>query len=322
MALPRKTLRDAASLLDAGLITAAALPALSALQSRYAIALTPEVQARIASPDDPVGRQYIPHTDEALSQPHELADPTADAPFTPIKGVVHRYPDRALLKPLLACPVYCRFCFRREHVGPDGGLLNEAELEAALGWFAAHPEVGEVILTGGDPLMLSPRRLGHILGRLAGLPHIHTLRIHSRVPVAEPSRITPELLAALRLETPLYLCVHANHAQEFGPDAGPALRALHGAGVVLLGQSVLLAGVNDSLAALEGLLRTMLAHRIKPYYLHALDPAPGTARFAVPDAQALELLRSLRGRVSGLAWPVFVRETPGGAGKRPLGPAW
>jgi lysine 2,3-aminomutase len=201
-------------------------------------------------------------------------------------------------------------------------LLNEAELEAALGWFAAHPEVGEVILTGGDPLMLSPRRLGHILGRLAGLPHIHTLRIHSRVPVAEPSRITPELLAALRLETPLYLCVHANHAQEFGPDARPALRALHGAGLVLLGQSVLLAGVNDSLAALEGLLRTMLAHRIKPYYLHALDPAPGTARFAVPDAQALELLRSLRGRVSGLAWPVFVRETPGGAGKRPLGPTW
>jgi lysine 2,3-aminomutase len=214
MALPRKTLRDAASLLDAGLITAAALPALSALQSRYAIALTPEVQARITAPDDPVGRQYIPHADEALSQPHELADPTADAPFTPIKGVVHRYPDRALLKPLLACPVYCRFCFRREHVGPDGGLLNEAEIEAALGWFAAHPEVGEVILTGGDPLMLSPRRLGHILGRLAGLPHIHTLRIHSRVPVAEPSRITPELLAALRLETPLYLCVHANHAQE------------------------------------------------------------------------------------------------------------
>ena len=322
MALPRKTLRDAASLLDAGLITAAALPALSALQSRYAIALTPEVQARITAPDDPVGRQYIPHADEALSQPYELADPTADAPFTPIKGVVHRYPDRALLKPLLACPVYCRFCFRREHVGPDGGLLNEAELEAALGWFAAHPAVGEVILTGGDPLMLSPRRLGHILGRLAGLPHIHTLRIHSRVPVAEPSRITPELLAALRLETPLYLCVHANHAQEFGPDAGPALRALHGAGLVLLGQSVLLAGVNDSLAALEGLLRTMLAHRIKPYYLHALDPAPGTARFAVPDAQALELLRSLRGRVSGLAWPVFVRETPGGAGKRPLGPTW
>lgn len=322
MAQPRKTLRDAASLLDAGLITAEALPALTALQARYAIALTPEIQARIASPLDPVGRQYIPHADEGLTLPHELVDPTADAPFTPIKGVVHRYPDRALLKPLLACPVYCRFCFRREHVGPDGGLLSEAELDAALAWFETQPGIGEVILTGGDPLMLSPRRLGHILGRLAGMPHIHTLRIHSRVPVADPSRITPGLLEALRHEKPLYLCVHANHAQEFGPAAGPALRALHGEGLVLLGQSVLLAGVNDSVAALEGLFRAMLAHRIKPYYLHALDPAPGTARFAVPDAVALDLLRALRGQVSGLAWPVFVREAPGGAGKRPLGPAW
>jgi lysine 2,3-aminomutase len=322
MALPRKTLRDAEGLLDAGLIAPEALPALTVLQSRYAIAITPETHSRITAPDDPVGRQYIPHPDEMLTLPHELADPTADAPFTPIKGVVHRYPDRALLKPLLACPVYCRFCFRREHVGPDGGLLTEAELEGALDWFAAHPAVGEVIITGGDPLMLSPRRLSHILQRLAAVAHIHTLRIHSRVPVAEPSRITPALLAALRLEKPLYLCVHANHAQEFGPAAGPALRALHGAGVVLLGQSVLLAGVNDSVPALEGLFRTMLSHRVKPYYLHALDPAPGTARFAVPDAVALELLRELRGRVTGLAWPVFVRETPGGAGKRPLGPAW
>ena len=177
---------------------------------------------------------------------------------------MHRYPDRALLKPLLACPVYCRFCFRRAHVGPDGGLLGEAALEAALAWFAANPQVGEVILTGGDPLMLSPRRLAHILGRLAALPHIHTLRIHSRVPVADPGRVAPAMLAALTLEKPLYVCVHANHAQEFGPGASVALRALHGVGVVLLGQSVLLAGINDSEAALEGLFRAMLAHRIKP----------------------------------------------------------
>ncbi len=314
------TLRDTAALHAAGLIDDPA--ALREVEARYAIAITTEVQARISHRDDPVGRQYIPHPDEALTLPHELADPTADAPFTPIPGVVHRYPDRALLKPLLACPVYCRFCFRREHVGPDGGLLSEPELEAALNWFEAHRQVGEVILTGGDPLMLSPRRLGHILGRLAALPHIHTLRIHSRVPVADPSRITPAMLAALALEKPLYLCVHANHAQEFGPASAPALRALHGAGLVLLGQSVLLAGVNDSEAALEALFRTMLAHRVKPYYLHALDPAPGTARFAVPDERGLELLRGLRGRVSGLAWPVFVREAAGGAGKKPLGPAW
>ena len=315
-----KTLRSAEALYEAGLIRA--LAPVQAVAARYAIAVTPAVRARIETPDDPVGRQYVPHADELLTLPHELADPTADAPFTPVKGVVHRYPDRALLKPLLACPVYCRFCFRREHVGPDGGLLSDAELEAALAWFENHPEVGEAILTGGDPLMLSPRRLAHILGRLSALPHLHTLRIHSRVPVADPGLVTTALLAALTLETPLYLCVHANHAQEFGPEAAAALRALHGAGVVLLGQSVLLAGVNDSEAALEGLFRTMLAHRIKPYYLHALDPAPGTARFAVPDARGLELLRGLRGKISGLAWPTFVREAAGGAGKKPLGPAW
>ena len=316
------TLRTAEELLAHGLIDAAALAGTRAVEAQYAIAITDTVRARIATPDDPVGRQYIPDAAELSTGPHETADPTADAPFTPVEGVVHRYPDRALLKPLLACPVYCRFCFRRAHVGPDGGLLGEAALEAALAWVAANPQVGEVILTGGDPLMLSPRRLAHILGRLAALPHIHTLRIHSRVPVADPGRVAPAMLAALTLEKPLYVCVHANHAQEFGPGASVALRALHGVGVVLLGQSVLLAGINDSEAALEGLFRAMLAHRIKPYYLHALDAAPGTARFAVPDARARALLRGLRGRISGLAWPTFVREAPGGAGKRPIGPSW
>jgi lysine 2,3-aminomutase len=317
-----RTLRSAEQLVAAGLAPAAALAELRAVEQRFAVAITPAVQARISAADDPVGLQYIPHADELRIAPHETDDPTADAPFTPIKGVVHRYPDRALLKPLLACPVYCRFCFRREHVGPDGGLLTDAELDAALDWFARTPAVTEVILTGGDPLMLSARRMAHILDRLSAIPHIAGLRIHSRVPVADPARITPDMLRALTRETPLYLCVHTNHAQEFSEQAATALRVLHAAGVVLLGQSVLLAGVNDNVDALEALFRTMLAHRIKPYYLHALDAAPGTARFAVPDAQALELLRALRARVTGLAWPVFVRETPGGGGKRPLGPAW
>jgi lysine 2,3-aminomutase len=235
--------------------------------------------------------------------------------------VVHRYPDRALLKPLLACPVYCRFCFRREAVGPDGGLLTEAELEAALDWFAQTPAVREVILTGGDPLMLSPRRLGRILTRLASIPHVETLRIHSRVPVADPTRITQGMLAAVTLDRPLYLCVHANHAAEFTEAAAAALRGLHGAGLVLLGQSVLLRGVNDSEAALEDLFRAMLRHRVKPYYLHQLDAAPGTARFHVPVEEGLALLRGLRGRVTGLAWPTYVQEQPAGAGKMPLGMA-
>lgn len=316
-----RTLRTPQDLAEAGLIARDAVPGLEAVAARYSIAVTPAMAALIAEHGAPIARQYLPEPEELITAPHELDDPTADAPFTPVKGVVHRYPDRALLKPLLACPVYCRFCFRREAVGPDGGLLSEAELEAALDWFARTPAVREVILTGGDPLMLSPRRLGHILTRLAAMPHIEILRIHSRVPVADPGRISPEMLAALTLDRPLYLCVHANHAAEFTDAAAQALRGLHGAGLVLLGQSVLLRGVNDSGSALEALFRAMLRHRVKPYYLHQLDAAPGTARFHVPAEEGLALLRGLRGRVTGLAWPTYVQEQPGGAGKIPLGMA-
>jgi lysine 2,3-aminomutase len=320
-----RTLRSAADLADAGLLPAAAVEAVARVGERYSIAVTPAVAALIDrdDPADPVARQYLPDPAELLTAPHELEDPTADAPFTPVTGVVHRYPDRALLKPLLACPVYCRFCFRREAVGADGGVLGEAELEAALGWFARTPAVREAILTGGDPLMLSPRRLGAILGRLAGMPHIELLRIHSRVPVAAPDLVTPALAEALgAIGTPLYLCVHANHAREFSAAAIAALARLQRAGVVLLGQSVLLRGVNDSAEALEDLFRAMLRARIKPYYLHQLDPAPGTARFAVPVEEGRALLRALRGRVSGLALPTYVQERPGGAGKVPIGPAY
>ena len=319
--MPR-TLTSVDALIRAGLAPETARTGLDQVAERYAVAITPAMQALIEAPDDPIARQYVPDAAELLTQPWEVADPTADAPFTPVKGVVHRYPDRALLKPLLACPVYCRVCFRREHVGPDGGLLSAAELEAALGWFARTPAVREVILTGGDPLMLSARRLGEMLGRLAALPHVELLRIHSRVPVAAPDLVTPALCAALPRDKPLYLCVHANHAREFTPAARAALTALHQAGVVLLGQSVLLAGVNDSAEALEDLFRAMLAARVKPYYLHQLDAAPGTARFAVPVERGRAMLRELRGRVSGLAWPTYVQEGPGGTGKKPLGPAW
>ena len=272
----------------------------------------------LTDPADPIARQYIPDAAELRTAPGETADPTADAPFTPVKGVVHRYPDRALLKPLLACPVYCRFCFRREAVGPGGGVLAEAELDAALDWFARTPAVREAILTGGAPLMLSPRRLGRIVERLSAMPHIEIIRLHSRVPVADPGRVTAALAEALDTETALFLCLHANHAREFTDAARAALRRLSRAGVALLGQSVLLRGVNDTAEAMEALLRTMLANRVKPYYLHQLDRAPGTARFEVPIAEGRALLRALRGRLTGLAWPTYVLDLPGGFGKVPL----
>src|SRR4051812_15121471 len=315
-------LRDADALVADGLVAAGDRDAVAAVEARYAVAITPAIRALIATPGDPIGRQFVPDPAELTTAPHERTDPIGDDALSPVKGVVHRYADRALLKPLLICPVYCRFCFRREHVGPGGGLLTDVELEAAFAWFAAHPAVSEVILTGGDPLMLSPRRLRAIVGRLSALPHIQTIRIHSRVPVADPDRLTDMLASAMETDRSLWLVVHANHAREFTPAAVAALRRVRSLGIPLLGQSVLLRGVNDSAAALEALFRAMVAVRMKPYYLHQLDAAPGTARFHVPIEEGQALLQALRGRVTGLAWPTYVLDIPGGHGKVPIGPAY
>jgi lysine 2,3-aminomutase len=315
-----RTLRDADALVAAGLVASGARDAVAAVEQRYAVAVSPAMRALIERPDDPIGLQFIPDAAELAAAPHESRDPIADDALSPIKGVVHRYPDRALLKPLLICPVYCRFCFRREHVGPGGGLLSDAELQAAYDWLAARPAIREVILTGGDPLMLSPRRLASIVGALSAIPHVDILRVHTRVPVADPSLVTDALTAALRTDKAMWLVLHANHAREFTTDARAAIRRIQSAAIPVLGQSVLLHGVNDRAEVLEALFRAMLAARVKPYYLHQLDAAPGTAHFHVPIAQGRRLLAELRGRVTGLAWPTYVLDIPGGYGKVPIGP--
>ena len=314
------TLRSAAALIAAGLVPAREAETIEAVGATYAIAIPPTLAALIELPDDPLGRQFIPSAAELESAPHERPDPIGDEALSPIKGIVHRYPDRVLLKPLLACPVYCRFCFRREQVGPEGGVLSEAELAAAIGWIEARPAISEVILTGGEPLMLAPRRLREMLAALASIPHVELLRVHSRFPIACPERVTKALAAALATEKPLFLVIHANHAREFGAEARAALRRFQRHGIPLLGQSVLLRGVNDSAEALAALFRAMLSARIKPSYLHQLDPAPGTARFRVPIEEGQLLLAGLRGRVSGLALPTYILDIPGGFGKVPLGP--
>ena len=314
------TLRTPEALRAAGLIDPTTAEALAAVAARYAIAISPAMRALIATADDDIGRQFVPDPAEVVTAAHERADPIGDDALSPVKGIVHRYPDRALLKPLLTCPVYCRFCFRREHVGPEGGLLTGAELDAAYAWIAARPAIREVILTGGDPLMLSPRRLAAIVAALSTIPHVEILRVHTRVPLVDPARVTPALAGALATDRAMFVVMHANSAREFTPDGRAALRRLLAEGIPLLGQSVLLRGVNDTPARLEALLRAMLAARVKPYYLHQLDAAPGTARFHVPIEEGRRLLADLRGRVTGLAWPTYVLDIPGGAGKVPLGP--
>jgi lysine 2,3-aminomutase len=311
-------LRDVPSLITAGLVPPSAQAALEEVEARYAIAIPPALRALITSPGDPLGLQFIPHAAELITAPHELADPVGDDALSVLPGVVHRYPDRALLKPLLACPVYCRFCFRREHVGPDGGLLTESQLEDAFNYFSQHTELKEIILTGGDPLILSPRRLATMLTRLAAIPHIEVLRIHSRVPSAAPELLTEALAGALDIETPLFLAAHINHAREITPATISGLRRLQRRGIPILGQTVLLAGVNDDEATLADLFRAMLRARIKPYYLHQLDAAPGTARFHVDAARGRALLAGLRGKISGTALPTYIYDRPGGVGKVPL----
>jgi lysine 2,3-aminomutase len=271
---------------------------------------------------DPIARQYVPRADELVTTPDELADPIGDHAHSPVKGIVHRYQDRVLLKPSHACPVYCRFCFRREMVGPGGEALSPSELEAALDYVRAHPEIWEVILTGGDPLILSPRRIGEIVRALDAIDHVGVIRVHTRVPVVDPLRVTDELIAALRAEKAVYVVLHVNHAREFTDAARAACRKLSDAGIVLLSQSVLLKGVNDDAATLEALFRSLVRHRIKPYYLHQGDLAPGTSQFRTTIAEGQALMRDLRGRVSGLCQPTYVLDIPGGHGKVPVGPGY
>jgi lysine 2,3-aminomutase len=328
MSAPAKTARSLDDLVALGALSRvrAEDPALRAVSARYAVAVTPDVLAAMQSPDpaaDPVARQYIPTAEEAVAAPEELADPIGDHAFSPVKGIVHRYPDRVLLKALHACPVYCRFCFRREQVGPGGEALDGTELNQALDYIRDHHAVWEVILTGGDPLMLAPRRLAEIVAALDAIPHVGVIRLHSRVPVADPSRVTPELVAALRAErAAVYVALHCNHAQELTAKARAALRLMSDAGIPLLSQTVLLRGVNDDAAVLEALFRALVQARVKPYYLHHPDLARGTGHFRLSIAEGQALMRALRGRVSGLCQPTYVLDIPGGHGKVPVGPCY
>ncbi|MBL8670187.1 MAG: lysine-2,3-aminomutase-like protein [Alphaproteobacteria bacterium] len=318
-----KTLRRAAELAAAGLVPAGSVPALDQVAARYAVAVTPAVAAAIdtSDPNDPVARQYLPSPAELATAPEERADPIGDDVHAKAPGIVHRYADRVLLKPTHACAVYCRFCFRREVVGQGPGL-NPGELAQALDYIRADPAIWEAILTGGDPLVLAPRRLREIVGALDAVAHLQVIRLHTRVPIADPARVTPALVRALRAEKAVFVVVHANHARELTPDARAACRRILDAGIPVLAQSVLLKGVNDTPDALEALLRALVAARIKPYYLHHADLAPGTAQFRTTLAEGQRLMRSLRGRVSGLCQPSYVLDVPGGHGKVPVGPRY
>ena len=315
-------LKSITTLAESGLVAREQLPALEAVAEKYAVALTETVVGLIdrSDPFDPIARQFVPSERELHTTPEELADPIGDNSHSPVPGIVHRHRDRVLFKIVNACPVYCRFCFRRESVGQSGerALLPE-NFAQALAYIAAHPEIWEVILTGGDPFVLAPRRIAEVSARLAAIPHVKMLRWHTRVPVVDPSRINDAMIASLLVPgATTIVAVHVNHPRELGPDARRAIARLIDAGIPLVSQSVLLRGVNDDISTLEALMRTFLECRIKPYYLHHPDLAPGTGHFRVTIDEGLTLIRALRARLSGLAVPSYVLDIPGGYAKVPL----
>jgi len=313
-------------LVAAGLVAPEAAAELAPVVRELSLAITPEMLAAIDpdDPDDPIRRQFVPTPAELEVGAAERRDPIGDDRFTPCKGIVHRHPDRVLLKPVHVCPVYCRFCFRREKVGRDSEVLSRRELRAALDYVRAHPEVWEVILTGGEPLVLSPRRLAEIVRELRAIPHVGTVRVHTRVPVVDPGRVSAELVAALAggAGTPVWVVVHTNHPRELGAAARDALVRLADAGVPLLAQTVLLRGVNDDPGTLAELFRTLVSHRVKPYYLHHGDLARGTGHLRTTIEEGQALMRELRRRVSGACVPTYVLDVPGGHGKVPVGPSY
>ncbi|KAB2851592.1 MAG: lysine-2,3-aminomutase-like protein [Hyphomicrobiaceae bacterium] len=320
-----RTLRSASDLVQAGLQADGERGTAEEVASRYAIAITPAMAELIQreGPDGAIGRQFIPSASELVAGPGERPDPIGDEAHTPLPGVVHRYPDRVLLKLVHTCPVYCRFCFRREMVGPGKvHALDGEALAAALAYVRERPEIFEVILTGGDPFVLSPRRIANVTTAIAAIPHVAVLRWHTRVPVVEPEAVSGELVAALTTGGKVVaVAIHANHPDEITGKAEAAIARLAGAGLLLLSQTVLLKGINDDASVLEALMRAFVRNRVKPYYLHHPDLAPGTGHFRLSIAEGRTIYEALVTRLSGLCRPAYVLDIPGGYGKVPVASA-
>ncbi len=320
----RKTLKMPSELAEAGLIAAEKIEALNAVAARYAVAVTPAIADLIdlGDPEDPIARQFLPIEAELNENREELLDPIGDERHSPVPGIVHRYKDRVLLKLTQICPVYCRFCFRRETVGPaKGAILSARALDGALAYIADHPEIWEVVVTGGDPFVLAPRRIADVARRLDRIAHVKILRWHTRVPIADPDAVNTELVQALkRAHQASYVVLHANHPRELNERAWAACARIVDSGIPMLSQSVLLKGVNDNAETLEALMRALVEMRVKPYYLHHADLAPGTEHFRTTIETGQSLIRTLQARASGLCQPHYVLDIPGGYAKARLGP--
>lgn len=319
----QKDLRDVHALCQEGFLTAKEAKQLENLTQKYDISISPHVQKQLTDLPterrDPIARQYVPSAQELNVKPYEESDPISDHSYSPVKGIVHRYPDRVLFKVTPLCAVYCRYCFRKEMIGKDGENLKDQDIENAISYIKSQPEIWEVILTGGDPLVLSARRLTQIFDALDHIDHVKMVRIHTRVPIASPERFDKTILSVLKTKSfGINIVVHINHPDEISDPMRKIIKKMHQNGARILSQSVLLRGVNDDPVILEQLFRRLVHLNITPYYLHHLDRARGTSHFHVPLSEGIKIMENLQGRVSGICLPKYMLDIPGGHGKIPI----
>src|SRR5216110_1514157 len=290
---------------------------------KLALAVTPHffnLIPREKDPDDPIRRQVIPRVEETWSSSYDMADPCGEDSHMPVPGLVHRYPDRVLFLVTDRCAAYCRYCTRSRLVSNATGYDFHPQFDRQIEYIRAHPEVRDVLLSGGDPLLFSDERLEALLSQLRAIPHVEFLRIGTRIPIFLPQRITPELCGMLRKYHPLFVSVHSNHPRELTIEVREALGRLADAGIPLGNQSVLLRNVNDDLVVMRAMLQKLLICRVKPYYLYQCDLIAGSAHLRASVRQGLEIMEGLRGHTTGYAVPQYVIDAPGGGGKVPVNP--
>ena len=316
-------IKNLRSLKSSGLVSSVNSDDLKKVADRFSVSITPSlVRALKKDPKSALFSQYIPSTDELTVKEDELSDPIGDDVYTPVKGITHRYPDRLLLKPIHTCAVYCRFCFRREKVGRADQALSSSETKEAINYIRNHKEVWEVILSGGDPLVMSPSKLKGLFSELESIEHVKVIRIHTRVPLVSPEKVNTELLNSLKTDKALFVVLHCNSHEEIHDEVSDAFKKFVMHGIPLLSQSVLLKGINDDADLLEQLFRKLVENRVKPYYLHHADRAEGTSHFRTSIAEGREYMEELRGSVSGICLPQYVLDIPEGKGKVPIGPSY
>ncbi len=317
-----RRLRSIADLIDCRLLPDDIPDDFGTLEARYDIGISPHIRKLLSSVSkpmrDPIGRQYIPNIDELIIRDDEKSDPIGDDLYSPVNGIVHRYPDRVLFKVTNICAVYCRYCFRKEMIGTGSNHLSDQDYNNAIEYIKAHNEIWEVILTGGDPLILSPQKLQKILDELNDIEHVQVIRIHTRIPVADPIKISDTLLTVFKSQHKgLHVVLHVNHAQEITGDVEKKILQLRAANCSIYSQSVLLKGVNDNAKTLEDLFRKLVSIHVRPYYLHQMDRAKGTSHFRVSLSRGRQIMKELQGRISGLCLPKYMLDIPDGNGKIP-----